>query len=99
MSSCEVCGITLRSDNRSGLCCNRSRPACTRERQRREALRAAAATGVRCLCGCLRADHALGEGLEACGHRACGCGEFRLDARSRTGSEDEAGIAATGTDG
>jgi hypothetical protein len=88
VESCEVCGTTLRSDNRSGLC--RRTPACRTERRRREAERAG--TGLRCLCSCPRTDHKLGEGKEPCDpavHPACGCTEFRLDARSRISSEDE----------
>jgi len=85
VESCEVCGTTLRSDNRSGLC--QRTPACRTERRRRDAERAG--TGLRCLCSCPRVDHKLGEGKEPCTHRACGCDEYRLDVRSRISSEDE----------
>lgn len=93
MNSCEICGTTLRSDNRSGLC--QRTPACKTERKRRETERAGG-TGPRCLCS-HPADHHWGSG--ECMHRACGCGEWRLDARSPVRYESAEEIAATGTDG
>jgi hypothetical protein len=39
-------------------------------------------SGHLCLCSHERTDHRVGRGFEECTHRACGCGEYRLDARS-----------------
>jgi len=89
VESCEVCGTTLRSDNRSGLC--QRTPACRTERRRRDAERAR--TGPRCLCSHPRSVHAAGDYLEPC-KPSCGCGEFRLDVRSRISDDDDTGEAA-----
>lgn len=44
-----------------------------------------------CLCSHEYPDHRVGVGLEKCTHRACGCDEYRLDARSPV--RDEPGAA------
>lgn len=89
MSECEICGTTLRSDNRSGLC--QRTPACKTERRRRETERAGGA-GPRCKCSHPGPDHRGGP----CARPLCGCGEWRLDARSpvRYENAEEAGDAA-----
>lgn len=75
MNSCEVCGTTLRSDNRTGICCRTT--ACRTERKRRETERAGG-PGTRCKCSHGERDHPGGECIRA----LCGCGEWRLDSRS-----------------
>ena len=48
-----------------------------------------------CLCSHERTDHRVGVGLEKCTHRACGCDEYRLDARSPV-AEDETAATEEG---
>ena len=50
-----------------------------------------------CKCAHSRGEHDAGNGREPCMHRPCGCGEWRLDARSRLREEPGGKDAATDT--